>query len=237
MIIRFITLTNKGYAEFTLNLLISLNKANVQEELIVYCIDDYSYNFFGDKGYSVEKVDHAFKENLNDISQWRSYEFNKIMFLKLSIIYLNLKQFQKVLFIDGDIFVKKDFFNYLNEYSDNFDILAQLDNDANSDSPIKTLCAGFMLIKSSKKTLKLFNPKKISYLKKRRKNFLFDDQKHINLNIHKLDVNFLEPEKFPNGSYFYKHNKKINPLLIHFNWIKNDEKKELMENYNCWLIE
>tara|TARA_A100001035_G_scaffold52023_2_gene37963 strand:+ start:34395 stop:35108 length:714 start_codon:yes stop_codon:yes gene_type:complete len=236
MIIRFITLTNKGYTEFTLNLLLSFENANIQEQLTVYCIDDYSYNFFQKKGYFVEKVEHSFNESLNDISKWRSYQFNKIMFLKLSIIYQNLKKFQKVLFIDGDIFIKKDFFKAINEYPDNYDILAQLDNDANSDSPIKTLCAGLMLINSNKTTLKLFNPKKISYFKKRRKNFLFDDQKHINLNIHKLNVKFLDPKLFPNGSYFYKNYETINPLLIHFNWIENDEKKELMNKFNCWLV-
>ena len=93
------------------------------------------------------------------------------MFLKLSIIYQNLKKFQKVLFIDGDIFIKKDFFKAINEYPDNYDILAQLDNDANSDSPIKTLCAGLMLINSNKTTLKLFNPKN-KLLQEKKKKFL-----------------------------------------------------------------
>ena len=167
MIIRFITLTNKGYTEFTLNLLLSFENANIQEQLTVYCIDDYSYNFFQKKGYFVEKVEHSFNESLNDISKWRSYQFNKIMFLKLSIIYQNLKKFQKVLFIDGDIFIKKDFFKAINEYPDNYDILAQLDNDANSDGPIKTLCAGLMLINSNK--CLNFSIQKISYFKKRRK--------------------------------------------------------------------
>ena len=46
MIIRFITLTNKGYTEFTLNLLLSFENANIQEQLTVYCIDDYHTTFF-----------------------------------------------------------------------------------------------------------------------------------------------------------------------------------------------
>jgi hypothetical protein len=219
-------------------LLLSLDKQGLGNKITIYCIDESSYNFFNDKNYNTELVDNIFKEKLGELSLWRSYEFNKIMFIKLSIIYLNLKKFEEVIFIDGDIFVREDFFSDLEKEKEKekIDIIAQLDNDANSGSQVKTLCAGFMLIKSNKKTMEIFNPKKISFRKKRKNNFLFDDQNHINKNLEKINVKFLDPKKYPNGSYFYKHFKEINPLLIHFNWLKNDEKVEVMKKHNSWLV-
>lgn len=94
-------------------MLLSLDKQGLGNKITIYCIDESSYNFFNDKNYNTELVDNIFKEKLGELSLWRSYEFNKIMFIKLSIIYLNLKKFEEVIFIDGDIFVREDFFSDL----------------------------------------------------------------------------------------------------------------------------
>jgi hypothetical protein len=42
--------------------------------------------------------------------------------------------------------------------------------------------------------------------------------------------------KFPNGPKFYSNYGDINPLMIHFNYVRGDEKIELMKKYQEWYI-
>ena len=52
--LNFITFTNKGYVDYTRNLLISNKKNDVNENIKVYALDEYSHNIFSDLHDKVE---------------------------------------------------------------------------------------------------------------------------------------------------------------------------------------
>ena len=113
------------------------------------------------------------------------------------------------------------------------DIVFQDDKRPSKPNQIN-LCAGFMLIKSNKKMLKFFNPENIP-------TDLFDkykthDQTYINKSKSKFNYNILSLESFPNGPKFYENHKSLDPSIIHFNYVRGDEKISLMKKYNEWYF-
>ena len=154
------------------------------------------------------------------------------MFSKLKVIHKTLISNDQVLYIDGDIVFKK---NTLYQISQNksVDLIGQYDFNPSSD--IKTLCAGFMMINSNNKTLKLFDPARVpKELLNRR--FYFDDQKYINRNLDKVNYEFFDLDTYPNGSYFYSNYKNLDPAIIHFNYIVGSEKKQKMKDMGYWYL-
>jgi ATP-dependent Lon protease len=68
-----------------------------------------------------------------------------------------------------------------------------------------------------------FNPELIK-INKDKPNW--DDQVYVNNIKYKLKFKKLPLELFPNGRYYYINNKKINPYMIHFNFLYGHKKKE-----------
>lgn len=227
-----ITLTNDGFIDYTENLIESLKKQNLEKNLTVYCIGNKSYNYFKDTSIKTTKLKSNIFTKTNIFQDWRSKNFNRLMLKKVEIIFDSLSKNNRVLYTDGDV-VFLD--NELKELTgdEGLDIIAQ--HDFNPNEEIDTLCAGFMMINSNKRTLNFFNPKNIpKELTDRR--FLFDDQKYINRNKDKLNVKLLENASYPNGAYFYKNYRSIEPKVIHFNYIVGHQKKETMKKYNYWYL-
>ena len=52
-----ITITSKWYTDYTLNMLLSLKEINLDNELNVYCLDNESYEYLGEKGFNSFKVE------------------------------------------------------------------------------------------------------------------------------------------------------------------------------------
>jgi hypothetical protein len=119
--------------------------------------------------------------------------------------------------------------NYCLEYIQDNDIVIQ--NDTLDDKDHTNLCSGFMFIKSSEKTIDLFDPKKVEKYAKPG----WGDQKYINKIISNLKYKVLPLQLFPNGMYYY-NNTKLNPMMIHFNWLRGHEKKEKMITHKKWYI-
>ena len=154
------------------------------------------------------------------------------MFYKLKLVHEELKSNKRVLYIDGDIVFLRNTLEEI-ENTKNFDIVGQFDFNPVSD--VKTLCAGFMMINSNEKTLNLFDPEKVPQELLNRK-FHFDDQKYINRNINNLKYDFFDLKDYPNGAYFYKNYKNLNPAIIHFNYIVGDKKKQKMQEMGYWYL-
>ena len=110
MNLKLITLTNKGYLEYTQNLIESLKKLNISNKLEIYCIDQVSFNFLKNK-YTENKVYYVQNNyNISDIQLFRDGNWNKVVYYKFQIIKENLDKGNDVLFTDGDIvFFKKSF--------------------------------------------------------------------------------------------------------------------------------
>ena len=81
------------------------------------------------------------------------------MIQKLKVIHSSLLDNDYVLYIDGDIVIKKNIQNYLLNKIQNKDVIFQ--NDKRPSKPnLINVCAGFMMIKSNKKMIKFLTLKK-----------------------------------------------------------------------------
>lgn len=226
-----LTFTTFGYKDYTDNLLKSISINNVDLNLKVYALDDESDKYFSNLHNNVATLDEfvSYEKSMNQ----KDSRFGELMYKKFECIYTSLKNNDLTLYIDSDITIKKNIKDYLIRNIKNKDILFQ--NDKNPKKPNKiNVCAGFMLIKSNKKTLKFFNPENIPIEKLIK--YRTHDQTHINKNLAKFKYDLLPLKEFPNGPFFYKNYGTFNPALVHFNYVLGDEKISLMKKYNEWYL-
>lgn len=226
----FITLTNTGYIDYTLNCLKSLEKIGFDKSLHCYCIGEVGYNKLTEKGYKSTLINE--EENSN-MQIYRTGNWSNITFNKFKIIYENLRTHDYVLITDGDIvYTYPDFLNYLIEHIGENDILIQ--NDQLSDNDYSNLCSGFMFIKSNSTTLEMFHPNQMES----KKNIVgWGDQLYINEIKTKLRYSLLPLDLFPNGQHYYNNHAKLSPYIIHFNWVLGHEKKKKMVEHGKWYLE
>ena len=224
--IAFITLTNTGYIDYTLNCLQSLKNINIKKQLNIYCIGETGHSILKKNGFLCELINDEKAENFEE---FRTNNWSHVTYYKFKIIYENLLNNEYVCITDGDIvYENKYIFNYLlNNIKDN-DLLIQSEGIYHDD-----LCSGFMFIKSNENTISLFNPENV---KKYKDTKGWDDQIYINCIKYNLKFIKLPLHLFPTGKHYYEYNTHIQPYLIHFNWVIGNEKKNKMEHYNKWYI-
>ena len=216
----FITLTNDGYIDYTLNLLKSLEVYNLEKKLKCYCIGDKCYNTLTRKGYRAFLLDDKINTNF---CKFRRKNWGEIVSKKFDIITENLKTHKYVLITDGDIvFTNKNAINYLLENIEDNDMIVQSSNK-------NAICSGFFMLRSNEKTIKLFDPINIEKQKTENK---WGDQKYVNEIKHKLKYKRLPNELYPTGAVYYDNFKDINPYIIHFNYVVGNKKKKTMKKYN-----
>lgn len=225
---KLVTISSAGYEEYTLNLAKSLKKFGEASKLHVYCLDEKSFNSLNQSGLNTKFIDS--KIFSNNLKEYGTTDFNKFMYFKMKIIHELLKEEEFVFYVDSDVVFKNNL-NYFDKDLKNFEILSM--KDFNFKTPKKHyICAGFMIVKSNIKTRKIFNPKKI--LKNK---FKYDDQHLINSRRKFINNKYLETDLFCNGSFFLNNLKKLDPIAVHFNFIKGDKKKEIMKKHGYWLID
>lgn len=225
--IAFITLTNTGYIDYTLNCLQSLKNINMKKQLKVYCIGEKGYSILTNNGVLCELIDSP--ENITNFQEFRTNKWSNITYYKFEIIYNNLLNNEYVCITDGDIvYENNQIFDYLLSNIEDNDLLIQSEGIYNID-----LCSGFMFIKSNEHTISLFNPENVKIY---RNNKGWDDQIYINTNKYNFKFKQLPLQLFPTGRYYYEYNKNIQPYLIHFNFVIGHEKKNTMIHYNKWYI-
>lgn len=231
--VAFITLTNNGYIDYTLNCLKSLEKINAPVLPVCYCVGEEGYKTLIDKGYNCVLLTKSSGGNITNFQLFRKGDWAKITIKKFDIIYSNLLRYDYVLFTDGDIIYENpDFIQFLKDNIGNNDILIQ--NDTLENNSDKELCSGFMMIKSNKNTLEIFNPNNvIKYINVKN----WDDQVYINSVKQKLHFAKLPLDLFPNGRYYYQNTMSLTPMMIHFNWVIGHEKKAKMQKHGKWYLE
>jgi hypothetical protein len=224
--VMFITLTNTGYIDYTLNCLQSLKKCGFAGTLHCHCIGAEGNRRLLSEGYSTSLIDN---EEHSNFQEFRKGNWHNITSKKFEIIFKYLINNKYVCITDGDIvFENRNFMKYcLNHIGDN-DLLIQ--NDRQFDDDDSNLCSGFMFIQSNPTTIAFFDPIQ-AHIPRRS-----GDQTYINDNITKLKYKKLPLELFPNGKYYYKHKSTNKELLIHFNWTIGHDKKRKMKHHNKWLI-
>ncbi len=226
-----ITFTTYGYRDFTENLLKSIISNKVDLDVNVYALDEKSEDYFNKIHNKVTNI-YA-NDNFEDFMDQKNENFGNLMLKKFECIYDSILKNQYVLYIDSDITIKNNISKYLVNKIKNNDFVFQ--NDKNPKKPNQiNVCAGFMFIKSNKKTLKFFNPKNVPFEKIVK--FRTHDQTYINKNLAKFNYSTLPLDKFPNGPYFYANYHALKPNIIHFNYVLGEEKIELMKKYNEWYL-
>jgi hypothetical protein len=224
----YITLTNKGYIEYTKNCIKSLSMLGRECLLDVYCIDKEAYNLLDDypNKYLLEVPEN---EKIKEFQEFRKGNWNKVVYQKFRCIYKALLENDFVYFTDGDIVYKNDrFINDLNNRIEDDEIDLLIQNDKQNDEDDSELCSGVMFIRSNDKTKKFFNPENIDI------NFIQCDQIYVNNMKKNLKYEKLPLKKYPNG--LYHRTKNPNGYLIHYNYLIGNDKKLLMKKDNNWLI-
>ena len=232
---KLITLTNDGYIEYTQNLVVSLENVGI-DNIEIFAVGKKSYDHFNKQNIQTNLISNNFFSNVNKFQEWRSRNFNKLMFIKLSIIYESLLQNEKVLYIDGDIIFLKNPIKEIDAMPIQ-DMIGQY--DYNPTDKNETLCAGFMLVKNTEASLNLFNPSNVPQDlldPDPKNNNHFDDQRYINQNLKNIDFKFFDIDKYPNGLYYYNNFKILDPSIIHFNYTVGSEKKNKMQQMGFWYL-
>lgn len=220
---KFITLTNKGYLDYTRNMIISLSKLDINHKLKVYCIGQECF----------DELDYDDKELLltdapDDLQVFREGDWNKVVVQKFNIIYKELMLGNNVLFSDGDIvWLDSRFQRDIKNRLDDNDILFQ--NDHQDDKDDGQLCSGIMYIKCNDKNKKTFNPANIDIDKFK------CDQIYLNEIKSSLAYDKLPLKKYPNGQYFYNR-PNLKSYCIHFNYLIGNDKRETMKKLNYWFL-
>jgi hypothetical protein len=107
----FITLTNTGYIDYTLNCLESLKRINMHKLLEVYCIGKDGYGKLQLNDISCNLIDN---EEISNFETFRTGNWSNITYYKFVIIYEKLLKSEFVCFTDGDIVYENNcFFDYL----------------------------------------------------------------------------------------------------------------------------
>ncbi len=221
--VAFITLTNTGYMNYTLNCIQSLKNCDMKKKLKVYCL--------GEEGCSILSAHHIEYEQIynKEIEQFESFKqknWASMMFQKLPIIYNNLLTHEYVCFTDGDIVYESNkVFDFLLSNIGDHDLLIQSEG-----IDINDVCCGFMFIRSNEKTKHIFNP---DHVKKYVKSD-WDDQTYLNSVKHQLKYKKIPLNLFPSGKYYYTYHEKLQPYLIHFNWVIGHQKQNKMIQHNKW---
>jgi len=229
--ILFVTFTNSGYINFTHNLLQSTINNNVDIDLKIFTLDKPSFKYFEKIHDNIEMYEQSkFSEEL---LEQKAENFGNLMMVKFDIIYKSLLEYQYVGYIDGDIVVKKDIDNYILKKLISNEIIFQ--NDKRPSKPnLINVCAGFMIINSSKKMQKFFKPTKA--LESKFVKYTTHDQTYINKNRNKFRHEILSLNDFPNGPHFYKNHKELDPYIVHFNFLLGEKKEEYMKKYGEWYL-
>lgn len=243
--IAFITLTNTGYLNYTLNCLKSIEKQNIEIPLKCYSSDIGGYNKLKELNIPCEHIDNNYYKGGKHVG-FGSKEFGELMKVKVKIIYDNLQKYDYVCYTDGDIvFLRDNLFQYLLDNIEDNNILAQ--NNKLRETTFQ-MCAGFMFIKSNDFTKKLFNLENNNYQEIIEESRLSDKSKQwcdqmyinnvlINLSNEIFKVKLLPKFVFPCGQIIMRAEKSImEPYLIHFNYFQGDKKKGIMEKRGNWYV-
>ena len=91
-----------------------------------------------------------------------------------------------------------------------------------------------MYIKSNETTVKFFELTK--KLVKKFTKYKTHDQSYINKNKKKFSYEILPLDHFPNGAHYYENYKRLDPYIIHFNYVRGDKKLALMQEHNEWYL-
>ena len=229
----FITVTNSGYTNMTLNCLESLKMLNLKIELKVFCLDKNCYEKLKDKH---DKV-FLHEDYYSGETRYNDQKWNEFTTKKLDIMNTELMKHKFVLFTDGDIVFENPYFLidiYRKIKTSNNEMLIQ------DEHPLNGICSGFYIIRQNANTLKIFSKENLES----ENAYSMNDQDYINGLIMKNRIKSarLPKEQYSNGRYLYevlskKDKKDYDNYILHFNWLRGgNSKRSKMIEYKKWYM-
>ena len=218
------TYINCGYFDYLHNFITNMRMLNIPWKLCVVCIDAESVQLC--KNHTIDCVHLQLNKSL-EFAKWNTANFLDITYAKLDVIthVLQFKNVKKIIYVDTDIWIYKDFVPYLKPLP--YMLYMQSDchkvNEYDSNA-----CTGFMYISNNVHTRTLFHyhnePKHSS------------DQHYVNQKMKQLKIPCIQLDRslFPNGIYI--NHVPPNALLLHYNYIVGDEKRNCMKANKHWLL-
>lgn len=241
---KLMTYVNSGYLDFALNWIKYVRDRDMQEMVIIYCLDDESY-----ERLSAEKDIEAKRWNselfhIESTSDFHQKGWDALMWNKMEATHQLLVEGWNVLYVDTDICILtnplEDVENICEE--GNYDAVFHVAGGV-------SICPGFFYAKTNPKTIHLFNIDredfKQGYIEtledgevKQRK--FKEDMMLLNLRLHRAidtdDINYLplSADGYPQGVHWErniaKHGREKaeeNAFIVHFNctvgWSNVDE--------------
>ncbi len=230
------TMTNSGYILYTLNMLKSLKQFGLDKKVFLVSIDKKGADILRKLGYNAYCIDD---NQLGKFSPWNTKGYDKICFLKLELIYSILSLNKNVVLTDGDIVFLQNPLEDIQLWNKDIKIDVHIQNDSTEDNNLKNMCTGYMLIKTSKQMIKLYD----CVSEEGKKKYLecaFDnnDQSYFNKFVKPYcTFQALQLIKYPNGNVFYKDvSLKDSATLVHFNWVHGHIKMAKIKEHKLWLL-
>jgi hypothetical protein len=249
----WITLINHGYVDYTKNFLLSMQKANIDMKLVVYCINKESIDELSSFPNCVCLDAKPFLkyELPTELKEWENIDYKRICFAKLDAIYYTLTKTRNmgvkfVGFIDTDIILLKDptqvFMEKIKKHK-SINIFCQCDEkigingNCSNNVGCPCFCAGLIIFRNIKENYPFF-----LYSEKDIPTFM-SDQDFLLYKFREHTATYMTIEKnvFLNGAYpgVQSDGTLILPdtaALIHFNWMVGHEKKMYMKKHGMWYI-
>ena len=230
------TLTNYGYALYTLNMLKSLKEVNPDQKVLVVSLDKKAHALFQQRGYHSICVD----TDLEDFNSWNQKRYDKICYFKVLLIYRVLSLGLNVMLIDGDIVFHKDPMMDIVSWESQEENEVWIQNDHQMDNDWEQLCTGYHFIRSTPTLIELYDCVSDAGLERYRICAMdHNDQLYFNKYV-KPHCSFkvLPLINYPNGKMFYDNCSSImaTAVMVHFNWVIGHEKMARMKRHHMWIL-
>jgi len=241
---KLLSYVNGGYLDFALNWLKYIRALNMQNMVIMYCLDDESFEHMSTEKDIESKRWISSNFHIETTSEFHQKGWDALMWNKMEAAHQLLTQGYNVLYADTDINFLKNPLSDLEKICEegNYDVAFQVAGGA-------SICPGFFYAKSNAKTIHLFNIDredfKQGYIEtnedgeiKQRK--FKEDMMLLNLRLHRAiepdDINYvqLSANGYPQGVHWERNIKnrgreraEQDAFIVHFNctvgWSNIDE--------------
>jgi hypothetical protein len=228
---RYVTVTNRGYAAYVLNWLVSVRRVGISvKDCRVYCTDHEAAALLSYTGVDLELVPGNPGDFAREPGFWMNDDFRSMCWAKVVCQWKELQRGQPFVYSDVDLVFHANPSLYLNGVS-GIDVAAQV-----SVEPAGRfrLCGGFLYLLPTENTQRL-----LRYTEADRDTFKNDE---VLLNK-RLDADMsirwfaLPADRFPDGSYGGTSEAR-DRYVTHFNHIKGTTAKwRKMVTLGQWFVD
>lgn len=232
-----VTAVNYGFLQLLFNLLYSIQRLNIQPNILIICEDKLVFRELSGHRESLRlKYDLAltyFEESEANASAFGSESYLKLVQKRVSYIELLIRNNMDVFYVDADVVLLDDPLEYMKGEEDLF---IQSDNSQNT-----SLCTGFFYMRANNRTRELTYTWNRELARDRLGNQRIFDKVRAKFGD-RVKVKILPTDRFFNGIFFrlhkHEHWDQIDPkpVEIHANtMIGYDTKEDMLKKFGLWF--